>query len=388
MPATPRRTFALIPLCAVSVWCSNRGAVVTNILPPGGEGPASVALGVAVPGGLPSMEVNPALLAWEGARTSSLIQYSGSESELLPKLKMKDEVTESVKSVGLRWPVKPGTDVALGYSWHRVDFGRNTIFDQEGAELSTFESEETVHHAVVAARLGGIASVGAGWRFLDSRLVPAGMRLDDTTVALDATAQAWDFGLQIAPRWRIPKTPLRAGPSMGVAWISTLSDSIDYTTGRGQDPVTSVRRWGVAGTLVAPDLFEGVVFQDEEVDLADAKSRDAQTWRGWSVEVLGFYRRTSAELEDPTGDRFETQVSNQWTLDLKHLHRLYSRLRTGNWMEQLPETSEGYPLPTWTLFDTPITPNIRLTLVSSEITDETTGGVRQGQERLGFALSL
>ena len=131
-----------------------------------------------------------------------------------------------------------------------------------------------------------------------------------------------------------------------------------------------------------------MVFQDEEVDLADAKSRDAQTWRGWSVEVFGVYRRTSAELEDPTGDRFETQVSDQWTLDLKHLYRLYTRVRTGNWMEQLPETPEGYPLPTWTFLGASLTPNLRATLISSVITDETTGGVRQGQKRLGFALSL
>jgi hypothetical protein len=175
---------------------------------------------------------------------------------------------------------------------------------------------------------------------------------------------------------------------MGVAWISVLSDSIDYATGGGQDPVASVRRWGVAGTLTAPDLFEAVVFQDEQVDLADARSRDALTWKGWSVEVLGLYRRTSAELEDPTGDRFETQVSDQWTLDLKHLYRLYARVRTGNWTETLSETPDGYPLPTWTVLGTAFTPNLRATLISSEITDESTGGVRQGQKRLGLSLSL
>jgi len=382
------RALALIPLGFASAWCSMRGAVITNIMLPGGEGPASVALGVAVPGGLPSMEVNPALLAWEGARTSSTLQYSSSESDLLPKLKLQDAVTESVRSVGLRWPVKPGTDVALGYSWHRIDFGRNQFTDAEGEVTESFESFETVHHAVLAARLGGIASVGAGWRYLDSRLAPAGLQINDTAKTLDATAQAWDFGLQIAPRWRIPKTPLRLGPSMGVAWISMLSDSIDYMTGRGQDPVTSVRRWGIAGTLTAPDLFEAVLFQDEQIDLADARSRDALTWKGWSVEVLGLYRRSSAELEDPVGDRFETQVSDQWTLDLKQLYRLYARFRTGNWMEQLPETPEGYPLPTWTLLGASFTPNLRATLISSEITEESTGGVRQGQKRLAFALSL
>lgn len=377
--------FALGDACA---WGSSRGAVVVNTMPPGGEGPASVALGVAVPGGLPSMEVNPALLAWEGARTSSTFQYSQSESSLLPKLGMGDEMTETVRAAGLRWPVKPGTDVAAGYSWHRIDYGQNDWLDKDGNKTGTFSAEETVHHAVLSARLGGVASAGVGWRYLDSRLAPAGMQIDDTTWVKDATTQAWDFGLQVAPRWRIPKTPLRIGPSMGVAWVSTFADSIDYVTGPGQDPVTSVRRWGVAGTLTAPDLFEAVAFQDEEVDLADVRTRDARTWKGWSVEVLGLYRRTSAELEDPTGDRYETQVSDQWTLDLKHLYRLLARIRTGNWMEQLPETSEGYPLPSWTLLGATFTPNLRATFITSEITDESTGGVRQGQKRLGFALSL
>ena len=174
------------------------GAVVTNAMPPGGEGAASVALGVALPGGPGSMEVNPALLAWEGERTLSVVQYATSESELLPKLRFPDPVVSRVRSLGLRYPVKPGTDVALGYSWHETDFGTNEITGLGGEDITTVTSKEAVHHVVLAGRLGGIASVGVGWRWIDSRLAD-GLKDSLGRPFGTATASTWDLGLRLAP---------------------------------------------------------------------------------------------------------------------------------------------------------------------------------------------
>lgn len=381
---------SLVLFGSVSSMAGN-GSAITYSMPPGGEGAASVALGVALPGGVSSMEVNPALLAWEGARTSSILQMSSSESELVPVLRLEENVTENVRSVGLRWPVKPGTDVALGYSWHEIDFGGNKVpVDDESDSMQSFQSTEDVQHFVLSARLGGIASVGVGMKWLDSRLAP-GIVIDGE--AQDGTAQAltWDLGILVAPRWRIPGTMLRVGPSLGISWINVADDSIRYIAGGPRDPVERMRRWGVAGEVSAQDLFTAQVFIDEEVDLATAGSQDAIDYVGWSVEGLGFYRHSWAKLTDPAGYRKEVQTSDQLTFDFKQVWRLLWRVRQGDFTTRIEDVPEDYPLPSWNVLGASITPNIRVVWTSSEIegrSDRGSSSIRGGQERVAWSLCL
>jgi len=380
-------------LVAVSVVHAQRSAVITQDMPPGGEGPASVALGVAVPGGLPSMEVNPALLAWEGARTNSTLQFSTSHSELLPELTAKwspkDKLKEDVRSIGLTIPIKAGTNVALGYSWHRVDFGQNQLVMPDD-HIQTFQSDEAVHHVVASARLGGIASVGAGWRWIDSRLAP-GLKDSAGNDIGTGTASTWDLGVLVAPRWRIPGTPVRVGPSVGMSWITLGEDSIWYGDKRYKDPVYRMRRWGASASLKAPDFVALDLFLDEEVDLGDETRREAIEYQGWSVEALGLMRWSSADLVDPSGKRYETQTSTEYIVDLKQLWRLWTRVKTGNYLEDLDGVPEGYPLPSWTVLGATITPNLRVVYTRSMIESERSqrsDGVREGQKRIAWALAL
>jgi len=374
------RSFALTMVAATCCFAQS-GAAITYVMPPGGEGAAAVALGVALPGGAPSMEVNPALLAWEGARTSSILQMSTSESNLLPELHLVSPLTETVRSVALRYPIKPGTDIALGYSYHQVDFGTSQAEDQ------TFHSKEDVQHVVLAGRLGGIASLGVGWKWLDSRLAP-GIVLDGVPRRGTASASTWDVGVLVAPRWKIPATPLRIGPSLGMSYINVFDDSINYIAGDPKDPVERVRRWGVAGVLTAPDLFSAEVFQDEEVDLASWNSQQTNDYLGWSIELLGTLRWSSADLSDPSGKRDETQTAFQVTADLKQISRLLWRLKNQDIMTQIGEVPEGYVLPTWRFLGTNLTPNVRITWTKSEITQNNSDGIREGQQRVGWAISL
>src|ERR1035437_1451568 len=204
----PSRKFSVpsrlgLLLLAASEISNAGGSVLTYVAPPGGEGAAAVALGVALPCGLSSMEVNPALLAWEGDRTSSTVQYSSSSSDLIPALHEKN-LDEKVRSVGLRYPIRPGTDVALGYSWNHVDLGQSRYALLPGDSFQTLPGTagETVHHVVLSGRLGGFASVGIGWKLLDNRMA-AGLVVDSgTPVHRTSWASTWDLGILVAPRWR------------------------------------------------------------------------------------------------------------------------------------------------------------------------------------------
>lgn len=361
--------------------------MITNTMPPGGEGAASVALGVALPGGPGSMEVNPALLAWEGDRTLSVVQYSASESELLPKLRSSEPMVERVRSLGLRYPVKPGTDVALGYSWHEVDFGRTPGFDWNGdLDGSWIHGTEAVHHVVLAGRLGGIASVGLGWRWIDSRFAE-GLKDSLGKPIGTGTASTWDLGLRLAPTWRVPATPIRITPSLGMSWITLGEDSISYGL-RAWDPIERVRRWGAAITATVPDLVTGEVFLDEETNLSWADRRESFGYEGWSFEALGIVRWSTADLIDPQGQRFETQKSTQYIVDAKRVWRLYKRASTGKLLSPDAVEMDGFPLPTWSVAGVDVTPNVRFTWTESEITSEAKGGIRKGQRRLGWAISI
>lgn len=336
------------------------------------------------------MEVNPALLAWEGDRTLSVVQYSASESELLPKLRFSEPMVERVRSLGLRYPVKPGTDVALGYSWHEVDFGGSPGRDKFGEEDgSWFTSKEAVHHIVLAGRLGGIASVGLGWRWIDSRLAEGWKDSLGRSVGT-STASTWDLGLRLAPTWRVPATPVRLTPSLGMSWITLGEDSISYWRNeRGSfSPIERVRRWGAAFTATVPDLVTGDVFLDEETNLSASDRRPSVGFEGWSFEALGIVRWSSADLVDPEGDRFETHTSTQYILDAKRLWRLYKRGATGNLLSPDLMEMDGFPLPTWTVAGISVTPNVRFTWTDSRINSDGTRGIREGQKRLGWAISL
>lgn len=370
---------------------ANRGVILASTMPPGGEGAASVALGVALPGGLPSMEINPALLAWEGNRTSSTIQYSWSRSDLLPSLLKGKGVTEDVRSVGLRLPIKNGTDFSIGYSWHHVELG-TTRYSAFPGDLQILKSEESVHHAVVSARLAGMASIGLGWKWMDSRLAPD-VRIDDSGTTLRGTAASsdWDLGLLIAPRWKIPRTPVRIGPSLGMSWMNLVGDSIDYGNPRAKDQPPQLRRWGAAFTISSPDLVAVELFLDDEADVADRYASAAARYQGWSLDVLGILRWASADLMDPDGWRNETQESYQITLDLKQLYRLKGRFESGDWTSLPEETPAGYPLPKWKMLGTTISPNVRVSVTHSKIRGWSYYGaqsVRDGQKRIGWAISL
>jgi len=376
--------FSLLALQGLA-WASASSGL-TYVMPPGGEGAAAVALGVALPGGLPSMEVNPALLAWEGDRTSSTIQYSSSSSALLPEL--HDDLHEDVSAVGLRFPIRPGTDVALGYSWHHLDLGQTSFQMTDISPVQTFNTEETVHHVVLSGRLGGIASVGIGWKWLDSRLAP-GMVIDSAghTMRGTASASTWDLGVLIAPKWRIPATPLRLGPSLGASWINVAEDSIDYGNSQYKDPVARVLRFGAAGELSAPDFFALQLFVDQETDLVDTANGSSSQYRGWSLDVLGFYRYSMADLDDYSGKRHERQVAKQYTFDFKQLWRLKWRLQHGEFTRLLGDAPEDYPLPSYHFLGAVLSPNFRFTWTRSTIYDPA-GNYRNGQQRLGWALSL
>jgi hypothetical protein len=341
------------------------------------------------------MEVNPALLAWEGDRTSSILQYSSSSSELLPELHEKD-FNEEVRSVGLRFPIRPGTDVALGYSDHYLDLGSDSVRISPTSSVQTFHPEETVHHVVLSGRLGGIASVGIGWKWLDSRLAP-GMVIDSAghTMRGTASASTWDLGVLVAPKWRIPGTPLRLGPSLGASWINVAEDSIDYGVPpnmapgtRYKDPVARVLRFGAAGELSAPDLFALQLFVDQETDLIDTANGSSSQYRGWSVEILGIYRYSMADLDDYNDKRHERQVATQYTFDFKQLWRLKWRLQHGEFTQLLGDAPEDYPLPSYHFLGAVLSPNFRFTWTRSTIHDLYGEGVREGQQRLGWALSL
>lgn len=370
---------------------AGNSAILTSTMPPGGEGAASVALGVALPGGLPSMEVNPALLAWEGSRTSSMIQYSWSHSDLLPLLLKGKGVTENVRSVGLRLPIKNGTDFAIGYSWHHLELG-TTRYSAFPGDLQILRGQESVHHAVVSARLTGMASIGLGWKWMDSRLAPD-VRIDDsgTTLRGTATNSDWDLGILIAPRWKVPRTPVRIGPSLGMSWMSMVGDSIDYGNPQFKDQTAQLRRWGAAFTVSSPDLIAVEFFLDDEVDVSDRYASAAARYQGWSLDLLGILRWASADLMDPDGPRDETQESYQIILDLKQIYRLKGRILSGDWTSLPEETPSGYPLPKWKMLGTTISPNLRVSVTHSKIRGWSYYGaqsVRDGQKRIGWAISL
>lgn len=373
---------------------ATNSVILTSTMPPGGEGAASVALGVALPGGLSSMEVNPALLAWEGNRTSSTIQYSWSHSDLVPSLQALNSdlnLSEDVRSVGLRFPIKNGTDLAIGYSWHHLELG-TTQYSAFPGDPQILKSGESVHHAVVSARLAGMASIGLGWKWMDSRLAPD-VRIDDSgkTMRGTATSSDWDLGLLIAPRWKIPRTPVRIGPSLGMSWVGLVGDSIDYGDPRAKDPTAQLRRWGAAFTISSPDLVAVELFLDDEADVSDRYASAATRYQGWSLDVLGILRWASADLMDPDGWRSETQESYQIILDLKQIYRLKGRILSGDWTSLSEETPAGYPLPKWKILGTTISPNVRVSVTHSKIRGWSYYGaqsVRDGQKRIGWAISL
>jgi hypothetical protein len=373
---------ALLPVASLA----GGGSALTYIMPPGGEGPASVALGVAVPGGLPSMEVNPALLAWEGARTSSTLQFSSTTSDLLPSLNIPD-LSEEVTSFGLRYPLATGSDIALGYSRHLLDFGKSTLQADESSPVTTYHAEESVHHVVLSGRWAGIASVGIGWKWLDSRLGPAHIQLDTTAWRGTASASTWDLGVLVSPRWTIPRTPVEWGPSVGASWINVAEDSIDYGDGY-PDPVFRVLRFGAAGEMSYPDLLDLQLFVDQEIDLNDTARLSSLQYRGWSMEALGIYRYSSADLYDPAGQRFETQASSEYIFDLKHLWRLKWRLQHGDYTNSIDDLPDDFPLPSFRFLGATLTPNIRFSWTESTIRAHGTNTARQGQKRLGWSISL
>lgn len=381
-------TFFALSLSLAGSLHAQSGSILTYVAPPGGEGAASVALGVAIPGGPSSMAVNPALLAWEGARTSSVLQYSWSHSDLLPEL--RSDLSQDVRSFGIRFPFKPGTDLALGYTWNHMDLGRDTIWtDKNRGEIN--KQEETVHHFVLSGRWGGVVSAGVGYKSADSRL--RGTMLDDSGKLIRGTASAesWDLGMMVAPRWRIPSTSLRAGPSLGVSWINVDEDQ---TIGYGDSvsyAIPHLRRWGTGVTVFSPDLFSVDLFLEDEADVGLSYPQATVRYQGWSLDVLGLFKVSSADLTDPDGSRRETHESYQATFDLKQIWRLRGRLETGDWTSLPSDKAKDYPLPTFDILGAKVSPNLRLTYTRKNIRSWNFRGVesvRNGQEQVGWAICL
>lgn len=243
---------------------------------------------------------------------------------------------------------------------------------------------------MLSARLGGIASVGVGMKWIDSRMFPGviidGKRHDGSDQVL-----TWDVGVLVAPRWKIPGTPLRAGPSLGLSWVNIAEDSIGYIDGMDKDPVHRMRRWGVAGEISAQDIVTAQVFLDEQVDLATEGSREALEYVGWSVEGLGFYRRSWAKLTDPAGGRNDVQTSDQLTFDLKQMWRLLWRVRNVDLTTRIEDAPDDYPMPKWKVLGASITPNVRVVWTSSEIEGRSYHGhvsAYDGQKRIAWSLCL
>ncbi|HOX50770.1 MAG TPA: hypothetical protein PKY05_04745 [Fibrobacteria bacterium] len=385
---------SLSPFLAVSLLLAaslhaQTGSILTYVVPPGGEGAASVALGVAIPGGPSSMEINPALLAWEGARTSSVVQYLWSQMDLLTFTNRSD-LHQEIRSFGIRYPFKPGTDLALGYSWNHMEFGRTT-YSAPGVPEQDIHSDETVHHFVLSGRLGGIASVGVGYKSADSRLAPGMIVAPGDTIRGTASADSWDVGLMMAPRWRIPTTAVRVGPSLGVSWINVDEDQmVNYGTDE-HDAIPHVRRWGTGLTVFMPDLVSVDLFLEDETDVSPDYPQETQRYQGWSLDVLGLFKISSADLTDPGGARRETHESYQATFDLKQIWRLRGRLESGDWTSLPSDRAKDYPLPTWDILGAKVSPNLRLTYTKMHVRGWEYRGAssaNDGQERIGWAIYL
>ncbi|MBK9578845.1 MAG: hypothetical protein IPK50_13265 [Fibrobacterota bacterium] len=365
------------------------GSILTYMMPPGGEGAASVALGVAIPGGPSSMVVNPALLAWEGARTSSVLQYSWSRMDLLP-FTHRSDLSQEVRSFGIRFPFKPGTDLALGYSWNHIDFGTNT-YEVPGVPKQTIHSEETVHHFVLSGRLGGIASAGVGYKSADSRLAPNLVVARRDTLRGTASAESWDLGLMVAPRWRIPSTSVRVGPSMGVSWINVEEDQTVSYGDSTSSPIPHLRRWGTGVTVFSPDLVSVDLFLEDEADVSPSYPGGTTRYQGWSLDVLGLFKVSSADLTDYDGANLETHESYQATFDLKQIWRLRGRLETGDWTSLPSDRAKDYPLPTFDILGAKVSPNLRLTYTRKNVRGwdyRGSSSANDAQERIGWAISL
>lgn len=365
------------------------GSILTYTMPPGGEGAASVALGVAIPGGPSSMVVNPALLAWEGARTSSVLQYSWSHMDLLPYTHRSD-LSQEVRSFGIRFPFKPGTDLALGYTWNHLELGRDTAWiDRNRGEINRLE--ETVHHFVLSGRLGGIASVGVGYKSADSRLRGTMVDTSGGLIRGTASAESWDLGLMVAPRWRIPSTSVRVGPSMGVSWINVDEDQTVSYGNSTSDPIPHLRRWGTGVTVFSPDLVSVDLFLEDEADVSPSYPGGTTRYQGWSLDVLGLFKVSSADLTDYDGARRETHESYQATFDLKQIWRLRGRLESGDWTSLPSDRAKDYPLPTFDILGAKVSPNLRLTYTRKTVRGWDYRGASSAnddQERIGWAICL
>ncbi|MBK8804261.1 MAG: hypothetical protein IPN71_19810 [Fibrobacteres bacterium] len=368
---------------------AQKGYILSYLMPPGGEGAASVALGVAIPGGPSSMAVNPALLAWEGARTSSMVQYSWSYMDLEPDRHLPN-YSQEVRSFGIRFPFKSGTDLALGYTWNQLEMGSDTFWlDRNRGEIR--KKEETVHHFVLSGRWGGVASAGVGYKSADSRL--RGTMLDDSgnPIRSTASAESWDLGMMVAPRWRIPSTSLRAGPSLGVSFINVdpdqmvnFGDTIDYA-------IAHLRRWGTGVTVFSPDLFSVDLFLEDEADVGPSYPQATVRYQGWSLDVLGLLKVSSADLTDPDQSRRETHESYQATFDLKQIWRLRGRLESGDWTSLPSDRAKDYPLPTFDILGAKVSPNLRLTYTRKNVRGWDYRGAssaNDAQERIGWAICL
>jgi hypothetical protein len=375
---------ALALIAAVpGAFAQGGSAVITLVMPPpGGEGYTALQSGASLPQGAASMYYNPALLSDLERSTGSQIFFTSSRQTLLPVLNLDDLTHEFQGFAAVAPDPEGGTDMAIGVFRNHVNFGENSGTDESGA-VRRFNSSETVYGLGTAIRLGIPVSVGATAKYYESHLA------DGIGGVEPGIGWAFDLGLLVNPRILPPIADFAAAsftPSLGLA-VKNLGPDVFYKEAWQSDPIPRTYTAALGMKLDAFDMLE----LEWERSLDEERVRSDAKWD--PVRVTGvsgmflIYRMSVGWLEDESGHRSETHVSQTLEFDMLRLHRMLRRISLTDYASAPRAMDAGYPFRKTRVWGIPFRANPRLAIGTRKIQSHD-GGIRDGQRAFSLAFSL
>jgi len=355
-------------------------AIITLVMPPGGE---SVMSGEGVTGsvlGAMSGWYNPALLAAIHDRTLGDFAYSESKSSLLPSLGLPDlRHSARALSVTLR-DFGPDLDLGLGLQYARTEFGEIITTDTRGNEISRSDSYEWT------TGLG----LGIGWK----QMVYAGSNLKFYFSGLignsDQAARGWaaDFGLRLSPLFSILPEAISFRPGIS-ATLRNVGQAAYYNDPERSDPIP---RELAGATTFDFDLWEiawaHAFHQSSSEWLPESRGglKTPVSVTGWGAQFL-CYGIFSTELDDEAGNRHETHTGQEIIIDTKRLWLTWKRLTSAGFTDRRSELLKTFYLRPYSWMGSPFQMNPRFVLTHKIIHSEDYG-IRDRQKQMSISVSL
>lgn len=251
---------------------------------------------------------NPAQLGYTGQTVNAALQFYPSKTDWLPAFNFSDLTYNSFAlNLGYnfrdRSPIIP-LSVSLGYMKGEINYGRNTLTDDQGNIIAVFDSKESYSAYGIGVGMEYFVnlSLGLTYKTINSQLVP--IQVGTWPIGGEAETDAIDYGaLLTAPVLKpFEKHFLKESESkfsiipycdVSLGYAKTnIGDKVSYLDPSQKDPIPRTAKLGYALSTGADFRMRDISIRalgiDWSVDASDRLVTDDGNYQGGLLGDISF----------------------------------------------------------------------------------------------------